>query len=626
MTTEYTNIALPPGAQIAGYVIDGQIASGSFGIVYLGYRADNPGEKVAIKEFLPERLAKREPSLTVIATSDQASSTFNLAKEKFISEAAILIQLGAADATRNADSGQIAAGSRNIVKVLGYAEQNNTAYMIMEYLPGKSLKTVIDDRRDTRLKSWMAILKALLEGLSRAHRRRIWHRDIKPDNIVMRDDDTPVLIDFGAARQDIANLPATEHAFLTPLYAAPEQLTENGSIGPATDLYSLAATLYHAITGERPVGARERLDRGTAMSIDPGLATTEEERRFIESIERALNLDVERRYQSAADWLADLDADRTISTRPISPAVSATWKKPLIALGVLALAAAAGAVLINLSPTQDQPSTIADEQPDPAAGDTATTGSELETSANPNDDITAQTAETASAAQTPEPTTPSPADNHLQALDTKLQSLQCSLLQQTNDQPTYQGIIGTQDSLGELQRLAALADAKLDPVIAVESELCNALKQLHDEGPDLSYLGDDGPLQLNHDNREYRDGEFIEITVRNDSDAIRYVSIDYLDNHGQLVHITPGAEPAMSLAPGESHTFGKGNLYIAGEPYGNNVFVLYLTEQSASIHSPNPPISESVQSYIDRAERFNKKLPAIHSTARSGFITFKTNP
>ena len=628
MTKEFTNIALPHGAEIAGCIIDDQIASGSFGLVYSGHRAGNPQEKVAIKEFLPERLCRREVSLTVVASTDEAKSTFNLAKEKFISEAAILIQLGAS------------AGSRNIVKVFGFAEQNNTAYMVMEFLPGASLRTVIKDQRSPGVERWVPVLRGLLNGLSLAHQRRIWHRDIKPDNIVFRSDGTPVLIDFGAARQDIQDLPATQHTFLTPRYAAPEQLVGDEPMGAWTDLYSLAATLYHAVTGEAPDSAQDRLMSGRDLFIDTGLANSPEEIRFIDSINKALNLDAGKRYQSALEWLDDLEGSSTVIV-PVKP--DRSMKFPLIiGGGLVSMLVAGGGFMLVSGPSGNDDASVG-----PAKIENASqTDADDDTSVASDVDTDAQASAPSGSATTgtddvSEPSLPLPlltnddssasgslsgteeTDNIAVFLD-QLQSLQCSFLQQADDQLTYRGFVSQRESLTQLQASARLAGVQFDEVSVIEPALCHALNRLNEAGPKLADLGREGAVQLNHSDHHYHDDESIEFTIRNDSDKMRHVILDYIDNEGNLVHITPGVEAPASLAPGASVTFGEDGLYTAGEPYGSNLIVLYLSENSPLADEAEPIVSESLEDYIERSPLFRSSSgPGV---SPGGFITFATTP
>jgi serine/threonine protein kinase len=521
----------------------------------------------------------------VVVTSSQASQLFRLAKEKFISEASILLQLRA---TTN---------SRNIVSVFGFTEQYNTAYMVMEYLPGKSLYTLIRNQQQPDIAGLIEMLTGLLGGLSIAHLRRIWHRDIKPDNIVFRSDETPVLIDFGAARQDIHDLPKTQHHFMTPSYAAPEQVTSHGVIGPWTDIYSLAATMYHAVTGERPVSAHERMIDRLELTIDAQFASDKREHCFIQSIQRALQLEPGKRYQSASMWLRNLEDDCTQIKKhgadnqitipalrhqsastglPYSASSSASLAKPVamlpgkilvIAGGLLALSvtAALGIYFLKLNSSSPEP-----------------------------DEFNAY-----------------------------LQSLECSLVRQIDDTSSYSGVISQQDSLAQLQKLAESAGVQVDDIITIENTLCRAITRLNSKGPDLEYLSRDGPLQLNHSNLEYHDSQTIEFTVRNDNAAARHVIIDFIDNSGQLTHITPGVEPATVLAPGQSITFGEDGLYSAGDPYGNNILILYLSEQEPDISGAEAVISESLDNYIARADVFRAgELSRV--SVSGGFIVFST--
>ena len=227
--------ALPAGTPISAYVIENELSSGGFGLVYLGHRHNKPDQKVAIKEFLPRDYARRDSTLSVKALSEDDKEIFEESKRKFLEETSMLIALEAS------------VESPNLVKILGHDRANNTVYMIMELLPGSTLEDLIGNfHNDNDISKSKKILKDLLGALTHVHDRNIWHRDIKPNNIMFRDKNTPVLIDFGAARLE-NNPKVSKYVPQTPAYAAPEQVCSSGPVGPWTDIYSIAATFYHCL-------------------------------------------------------------------------------------------------------------------------------------------------------------------------------------------------------------------------------------------------------------------------------------------------------------------------------------------------------------------------------------------
>ncbi len=300
--------ALPSGSMVQEYRILQVLGAGSFGIVY---KAENIylDEVVAIKEFLPTDLAFRSEGTRVTPLSSDTEEPYAWALKQFLKEAQILWNLARPER------------HPNIVRVSRFHEDNGTAYMVMDFEGGRSLSSLLgerDSRGEAELRGraltdqelrertlpepeLRALLDPLLDGLERVHQASVWHRDIKPGNILVRPDGSPVLIDFGAARQERADRARSVMAMFSPAYAAPEQVMAMGEQGPWTDIYSLGATLYRAIAGKPPTGVSERaLGAPHVPAVQAGAGRYD--RAFLAAIDAALALQPRDRPQSIAEW------------------------------------------------------------------------------------------------------------------------------------------------------------------------------------------------------------------------------------------------------------------------------------------------------------------------------------
>ncbi len=235
-------VALQPGQTIGRYEIVSVLGQGGFGITYRA-RDVQLGREVAIKEYLPSALAIRQGGTTVLPRTTKMADDFGWGRDRFVTEGRTLASLHRATA---------------IVQVFDYLETNGTAYIVMELLAGETLEERIAKNGKLSAEAVDRILWPLLDGLQQVHNAGFLHRDIKPANILLDAAGNPTLIDFGASRAAMAGRSTALTAIFTPGYAAAEQMT-SAKQGPWTDIYGLAATLYHAITGKRPPGAFDRM-------------------------------------------------------------------------------------------------------------------------------------------------------------------------------------------------------------------------------------------------------------------------------------------------------------------------------------------------------------------------------
>jgi len=280
-------IALKGGTELVGdYRIERVLGAGGFGITYLAEEVALD-RSVTIKEYFPSDFAARAATADAGPRSQDCASDYRWGLDRFIEEAQTLAKFS----------------HPNIVRVYRYFKANNTAYMVLHFEEGQSLKSWLKGLgRAPRQKELDRIIAPLLDALELIHKQDFLHRDIAPDNIIIRKDGSPVLIDFGSARGEIAAHSKTVSALVKPGYSPYEQYAETSrQQGPWTDIYALGATLYHAITGKRPLDSPSRMvmdelvaARDAALSAyRPG---------FLKAIDHALALQTEARPQSIAAW------------------------------------------------------------------------------------------------------------------------------------------------------------------------------------------------------------------------------------------------------------------------------------------------------------------------------------
>jgi len=282
--------ALPAGYQFEGYRVEEILGAGGFGITYRA-RELRLERDVAIKEFLPRELAMRgDNGASVEPISAHDFSTFEYGLGRFEDEAKTLTKFR----------------HPNIVPVLRSFDANNTAYLVMEYVEGASLFDILQGGKTLSEPQIQAILAPMLDGLETVHKTGYLHRDIKPGNIYIRADGSPVLIDFGAARAAMSERSKTLTSVVTAGYAPFEQYFARGNQGPWTDIYAMAATMHRAMTGRKPPEAPERQEddpyRPLSRIERPGYGPT-----LTAGIDRALQVKPSDRPQTVSSWRDMLD-------------------------------------------------------------------------------------------------------------------------------------------------------------------------------------------------------------------------------------------------------------------------------------------------------------------------------
>ena len=274
------NKPLPEGYQLHDYRIAGVLSCGGFSIVYLAYE-DND-RPVAIKEYLPSHLALREQGEALPTIAEENVAAFRYGMRCFFEEGRALAKLS----------------HPNVVRVLNFFRANETVYMVMRYERGRTLQEHIQARRGTLKEEFLReVFAQLLNGLREVHRSKLLHLDIKPANIYLRNDGTPVLIDFGAARDTLATERPALNPMYTPGFAPPEQYRGRSELGPWSDIYSIGASLFSCLAGAAPQAADQRMlkDRYVPATRTWGKKYS---RTLLQTIDWCLELDPLKRPQS----------------------------------------------------------------------------------------------------------------------------------------------------------------------------------------------------------------------------------------------------------------------------------------------------------------------------------------
>jgi serine/threonine protein kinase len=318
--------ALPAGHKVNEYRIEKTLGGGGFGITYLA-RDINLALPVAIKEYFPGELSVRAAGQAVRVRAPESEQQFNWGLERFLDEARALASFR----------------HPNIARVLRYFQENGTAYIVMEYESGDPLKRWLARQPALDLATLLKVTYPLLDGLEAVHKLDFLHRDIKPDNIYIRADGTPVLLDFGAARRTTGGRDLTN--IVSPGFAPFEQYHSKGKQGPWSDIYSLGAVMYWMATGEKPVESAARVQGdslpaalaiGDAAVFGAGL---------LRAIDWALTPDENRRPQNVGELRAALvAAERAAPGLPAPGGLPPADSRPGPDSNVLAFAASAQAV------------------------------------------------------------------------------------------------------------------------------------------------------------------------------------------------------------------------------------------------------------------------------------------
>lgn len=274
------NQPLPEGHQLLSYRLLRVLASGGFSFVYLAH--DENEAPVAIKEFLPSTLALRVGADPVPDVSESNLAAFRYGLRCFFEEGKALARLN----------------HPNVVRVLNFFRANETVYMVMRYERGRTLREHIRAHRGALRESWVRRTFAqLLNGLREVHSNKLLHLDIKPANIYVRNDGTPLLLDFGAARQTLSEEAARLPPMYTPGFSSPEHHGAREHLGPWSDIYSVGASIYACLGASAPQPADQRLQKDRLVPARKGFAG-KYSRELLDIVDWCLRLDHLERPQS----------------------------------------------------------------------------------------------------------------------------------------------------------------------------------------------------------------------------------------------------------------------------------------------------------------------------------------
>jgi len=274
------NQPLPDGYRLQNYRIRKVLSCGGFSIVYL---ADDENEvPVAIKEYMPASLALRRQGDVLPAITEENLATFRYGMKCFFEEGKSLAGLS----------------HSNVVRVLNFFRANETVYMVMRYERGRTLHEHIQRHAGSIEEAFVRrVMTLLLNGLREVHTNKLLHLDIKPANIYIRNDGSPVLIDFGAARQTLTEKTAQLSPMYTPGFASPEQYRQRELLGPWSDIYSVGATMFACLAAAAPPPADQRLEKDWYVPARK-LWAGKYSQHLLQTIDWCLRLDHLRRPQS----------------------------------------------------------------------------------------------------------------------------------------------------------------------------------------------------------------------------------------------------------------------------------------------------------------------------------------
>lgn len=317
-----------PGTVLAGkYIVGRVIGYGGFGVTYIGY--DGLLEKkIAIKEYLPSEFATRMPGQTEVTVySGERQEQFYSGIDKFVEEAKRLAQFKEVP---------------GVVRIFDSFTENKTAYIIMEYLDGETLKERLEREKQLSVDDSLAIIMPILTALKEVHKIGIIHRDIAPDNIFLTKNGEVKLLDFGAARYATTTHSKSLSVIIKQGYAPEEQYRSKGDQGPWTDVYACGATLYKMLTGVTPEDSMERAGKDTLKPVSHyGVKIS---KNLNTAIMNAMNIRIEDRTQSAEEFEEELMSEVEVKRKKAHSRKMDIGKWPL---GVKIAAGTAACALIT---------------------------------------------------------------------------------------------------------------------------------------------------------------------------------------------------------------------------------------------------------------------------------------
>ena len=284
--------SLKPGTCLDGYKLEKTLGGGGFSVVYRARQLNND-RRVVIKEYIPNKLAKRDRSGQVRARNERTEIRFNRGRKLFFQEASTLATLK----------------HINIVDVFNFFQANGTVYMVMEYQEGENLQSYLKARRGGLSEKFLrTVFPPLLDGLELIHATDLLHLDIKPGNIHIQRGGQPLLLDFGAVHGFPQSRQEQPGQVISPGFSPVEQYDNRGYVGPWTDLYAIGATMRACIEGLPPVNALQRHERDNLKPAQFAFRGRYADN-LLRAIDWAMEVDPLLRPQSVAEFRDALTAE-----------------------------------------------------------------------------------------------------------------------------------------------------------------------------------------------------------------------------------------------------------------------------------------------------------------------------
>ncbi|MDX1812191.1 MAG: serine/threonine-protein kinase [Gammaproteobacteria bacterium] len=277
---------LEDGTIIEHYCLERVLGGGGFSIVYLATDL-RTNEQIVIKEYFPSKLATRDKDMSVIPKDDASEKYFRQGRKLFFQEASILASID----------------HPNVVKVLGFFQAYDTIYTVMKFERGLSLQAYIKKHgKEQSEKLILSVFIPVLRGLKSVHEIGLLHLDIKPGNIYLRKNNTPVLLDFGAVHKLRLSAGSRLFPVVSHGFSPPEQTRKNASLGPWTDLYAIGASMRACIEAKPPLAAKERVKDGKFEPVSK-LYAGKYSSGLLRAIDWAMELEISNRPQSVDEFL-----------------------------------------------------------------------------------------------------------------------------------------------------------------------------------------------------------------------------------------------------------------------------------------------------------------------------------
>lgn len=286
--------SLKAGTQLDGYLLEKTLGGGGFSVVYRARQMNND-RRVVIKEYIPNKLARRDRNGQVCARSPDTEVRFNRGRKLFFQEASTLATLK----------------HTNIVDVFNFFQANGTVYMVMEYQDGENLQHYLQRYRGGLSERLLrTVFPSLLDGLELIHANDLLHLDIKPSNIHIQRGGQPLLLDFGAVHGFPQSRQEQPGQVISPGFSPIEQYDNRGYVGPWTDLYAIGATMRACIDGRPPLNARQRYENDTLKPAQFAFRGRYADN-LLRAIDWAMEVDPLLRPQNVAEFRAALTAETT---------------------------------------------------------------------------------------------------------------------------------------------------------------------------------------------------------------------------------------------------------------------------------------------------------------------------